>query len=66
MLTVVLFEGRPGRARERPIGGRRHAGVEPFTVTTESGTCPGVLCPTGSYYLIGEPGDAPPNPLLKS
>jgi hypothetical protein len=40
--------------------------AEPFEVSTEMGTCPGTLCPTGRYYLVGEPGDAPPNPLLKA
>jgi len=40
--------------------------AEPFEVVAESGTCPGALCPTGGYYLIGEPGDAPPNPMVKA
>jgi len=39
---------------------------DPFEVMAESGTCPGSLCPTGGYYLVGEPGDAPPNQLLRS
>jgi len=38
----------------------------PFEVIGESGTCPGRLCPTGGYYLVGEPGDAPPNPLVEA
>ena len=42
------------------------ATADPFTVTTETATCPGQLCPTGGYYLVGEPGDAPRNPLLKA
>jgi len=40
--------------------------ADPFEVMVETGTCPGTLCATGSYYLVGEPGDAPPNPLLKA
>jgi hypothetical protein len=38
----------------------------PFEVTAETGVCPGAICPTGNYFLAGEPGDAPPNPLLKA
>jgi hypothetical protein len=40
--------------------------ANPFEVTAESGVCPGAICPTGNYFLAGEPGDAPPNPLLKA
>jgi hypothetical protein len=39
--------------------------ASPFEVTTTVGTCPGQLCPLGSYYQIGEPGGAPPNPMTK-
>ena len=40
--------------------------VTPFEAIAESDTCPGRLCPTDGYYLVGEPGDAPQNPLLKA
>lgn len=30
--------------------------AEPFPVATKGGVCPGPLCETGGYYLIGEPG----------
>ena len=40
--------------------------ADPFEVAAQAGTCPGRLRPTGGYYLVGEPGDAPPYPLLKT
>jgi hypothetical protein len=36
---------------------------EAFEVETQSGTCPGALCPLGSYFLVGQAAGAAPAAL---